>query len=55
VVNSTGDVHAFVATPVEAAGATASDLPAVESVARPRPIPEGARTLVRKWMGTRGW
>ena len=54
VVNSTGDVHAFIATPSEEPG-TAAAAPAMAGVTRPMPIPEGSRKLVRKWLGMRGW
>ncbi|MGO9256288.1 MAG: hypothetical protein ACLQU1_08310 [Bryobacteraceae bacterium] len=53
IQTSTGDAHAFLATPSKAAAATASFEPAEQRVTAPMALPESARKLLRHrlWMG----
>jgi probable HAF family extracellular repeat protein len=57
IQTSTGDAHAFLATPSKAAGATAtgSFAPEEQRVTTPMALPESARKLLRRrlWMGGR--
>lgn len=55
LVTATGDVHAFKATPVKASSATAKFTVDAERAARPMPIPESARRLIRQRIAMRGW
>ncbi len=51
IQTSTGDAHAFLATPSQAPAATAADAPDVQRVTTPMPLPESARKL----LGRRLW
>ena len=54
IETSTGDAHAFLAVPVKT-GSNAAFAPAAQSLPTPMPIPEGARKILRRRMGLRGW
>jgi probable HAF family extracellular repeat protein len=53
IVTSTGDSHAFLATPSDPSSAAANFVPDAPRVTTPRDLPESARKLLRRrlWMG----
>jgi probable HAF family extracellular repeat protein len=55
IVTSTGEAHAFLATPEPTAAATAKIAPATARVTKPVPIPESARKLMHRRLALRGW
>ncbi len=51
---STGEIHAFVATPIPGA-ATAKDFdPSSPDLSRPKPLPEDVRKTILRRLGMRG-
>jgi hypothetical protein len=55
IETSTGDAHAFLATPSKSASATAGFAPDAQRVTTPMALPESARKLLRRRLGMRGW
>lgn len=55
IETSTGDPHAFLATPVKSTGAAASFAPEVQRVTTPMALPASARKLLRRRLGMHGW
>jgi hypothetical protein len=55
IVTSTGEAHAFLATPEPTAAVTAKVAPATARVIRPMPVPESARKLMHRRLALGGW
>jgi probable HAF family extracellular repeat protein len=45
---STGEIHAYLATPIPGTAASASDTPAAREAASPMPLPENVRQMLRQ-------